>query len=70
MHHEEFTTLSRKRDDLIFQAHQIDRQIKAAEEAAKKERENRAHYVLNLLARHRLTINDLETIITKNQESK
>lgn len=70
MHHDEFMTLSRKRDDLIFQAHQLDRQIKAAEEAAKKKRENRAHYILNLLAKHRLTIRDLEIIIAKNQESK
>lgn len=70
MDNNDFLTLSRKRDDLIFQAHLIDQEIQRFKIKAKKEKEERAARVLGILAKSKLSIDDLERIINRVIESK
>ena len=70
MDNNDFLTLARKRDDLIFQAHLIDQEIQRFKIKAKKEKEERAARVLGILAKSKLSIDDLERIINRVIESK
>ena len=70
MDNNDFLTLSRKRDDLIFQVHLIDQEIQRFKIKAKKEKEERAARVLGILAKSKLSIDDLERIINRVIESK
>ncbi len=66
----DFLTLARKRDDLISQAHLIDQEIQRYKIKVKKEREEKAARVLGILAKSKLSIDDLEHIINRAIESK
>ena len=66
--HDKLMALSRKRDDLLLQAHALDQQIEATEKAARREHETRARQALEILARHNLTIADLDRILS-NKDS-
>lgn len=70
MDNNDFLTLSRKRDDLISQAHLIDQEIQRYKIKVKKEREEKAERVLGILAKNKLSIDDLEHIINRVIESK
>ena len=63
-------TLARKRDDLIFQAHLIDQEIQRYKIKFKKDKEEKAERVLGILAKSKLSIDDLERIINRAIESK
>ena len=67
---DDFLILARKRDDLIFQAHLIDQEIQRYKIKVKKEREEKAERVLGILAKNKLSIDDLEHIINRVIESK
>lgn len=68
MPHNKLIALSRKRDDLFFQAHLLNQQIEAAQKAEKQEHETRARRVLEILARHNLTVEDLSRILLKKEK--
>ena len=70
MDNNDFLTLSRKRDDLIYQAHLLDLEIQRYKIKMKAEKENKAEKVLNILQKHKLTIDDLEPIINKVLKEK
>lgn len=70
MNNDDFLILARKRDDLIFQAHLIDQEIQRYKIKVKKEREEKAGRVLGILAKNKLSIDDLEQIINRGLESK
>lgn len=65
MNSDDFSILARKRDDLISQAHLIDQEIQRYKIKVKKEREEKAERVLGILAKNRLSIDDLEHIINR-----
>ena len=67
---DDLNALSRKRDDLISQAHLIDQEIQRYKIKVKKEREEKAERVLGILAKNKLSIDDLEHIINRVIESK
>ena len=67
---DDLNALSRKRDDLISQAHLIDQEIQRYKIKVKKEREEKAERVLGILAKNKLSIDDLEHIINRVLESK
>lgn len=64
MTHDKLMILSRKRDDLLFQAHLLNQQIEAAEKAERREHETRARQALEILVRHNLTVADLDRILS------
>ena len=70
MNSDDFSILARKRDDLISQAHLIDQEIQRYKIKVKKEREEKAERVLGILAKNKLSIDDLEHIINRVIESK
>ena len=70
MSSDDFLILARKRDDLIFQAHLIDQEIQRYKIKFKKEKEEKAERVLGILAKNKLSIDDLEHIINRVIEAK
>ena len=62
--------VARKRDELIYQAHLLDIEIQRYKIKMKAEKEGRADKVLNILQKHKLTIDDLEPIINKVLKEK
>lgn len=67
---EDLNAVARKRDDLIYQAHLLDIEIQRYKIKMKAEKEGRAEKVLNILQKHKLTIDDLEPIINKVLKEK
>ena len=67
---EDLNAVARKRDDLIYQAHLLDIEIQRYKIKMKAEKEGRADKVLNILQKHKLTIDDLEPIINKVLKEK
>ena len=67
---EDLNAVARKRDDLTYQAHLLDIEIQRYKIKMKAEKENRADKVLNILQKHKLTIDDLEPIINKVLKQK
>ncbi len=67
---DDLNTVARKRDDLIYQAHLLDLEIQRYKIKMKAEKEGRADKVLNILQKHKLTIDDLELIINKVLKQK
>ena len=67
---EDLNAVARKRDDLIYQAHLLDLEIQRYKIKMKAEKEGRADKVLNILQKHKLTIDDLEPIINKALKEK
>ncbi len=67
---EDLSAVARKRDDLIYQAHLLDLEIQRYKIKMKAEKEGRADKVLNILQKHKLTIDDLEPIINKALKQK
>ncbi len=67
---DDLNAVARKRDDLIYQAHLLDIEIQRYKIKMKAEKEGRAEKVLNILQKHKLTIDDLETIINKVLKEK
>ena len=67
---EDLNVVARKRDDLIYQAHLLDIEIQRYKIKMKAEKEGRAEKVLNILQKHKLTIDDLEPIIKKVLKEK
>ena len=67
---EDLNIVARKRDDLIYQAHLLDIEIQRYKIKMKAEKEGRAEKVLNILQKHKLTIDDLEPIINKVLKEK
>lgn len=66
----DLNAVARKRDDLIYQAHLLDLEIQRYKIKMKAEKEGRADKVLNILQKHKLTIDDLEPIINKALKEK
>ena len=66
----DLNAVARKRDDLIYQAHLLDLEIQRYKIKMKAEKEGRADKVLNILQKHKLTIEDLEPIINKALKQK
>lgn len=66
----DLNAVARKRDDLIYQAHLLDLEIQRYKIKMKAEKEGRAEKVLNILQKHKLTIEDLEPIINKALKEK
>ena len=66
----DLSAVARKRDDLIYQAHLLDLEIQRYKIKMKAEKEGRAEKVLNILQKHKLTIDDLEPIINKALKQK
>ena len=67
---DDLNAVARKRDDLIYQAHLLDREIQCYKLKMKAEKEGKAERVLDILQKHRLTIDDLEPIINKVLKEK
>ncbi len=67
---DDLNAVARKRDDLIYQAHLLDIEIQRYKIKMKAEKEGRADKVLNILQKHKLTIDDLEPIINKVLKEK
>ena len=67
---DDLSAVARKRDDLIYQAHLLDLEIQRYKIKMKAEKEGRADKVLNILQKHKLTIEDLEPIINKALKEK
>ena len=67
---DDLSAVARKRDDLIYQAHLLDLEIQRYKIKMKAEKENKADKVLNILQKHKLTIDDLEPIINKVLKEK
>lgn len=67
---DDLNAVARKRDDLIYQAHLLDIEIQRYKIKMKAEKEGRAEKVLNILQKHKLTIDDLEPIINKVLKEK
>ena len=67
---DDLTAVARKRDDLIYQAHLLDLEIQRYKIKMKAEKEGKAERVLDILQKHRLTIDDLEPIINKVLKEK
>ena len=67
---DDLNAVARKRDDLIYQAHLLDIEIQRYKIKMKAEKEGRADKVLNILQKHKLTIDDLEPIISKALKQK
>ena len=67
---DDLNAVARKRDDLIYQAHLLDIEIQRYKIKMKAEKEGRADKVLNILQKHKLTIDDLEPIINKVLKQK
>ena len=67
---DDLNAVARKRDDLIYQAHLLDIEIQRYKIKMKAEKEGRADKVLNILQKHKLTIEDLEPIINKALKQK
>ena len=67
---DDLNAVARKRDDLIYQAHLLDIEIQRYKIKMKAEKEGRAEKVLNILQKHKLTIDDLERIINKVLKEK
>ena len=67
---DDLNAVARKRDDLIYQAHLLDIEIQRYKIKMKAEKENKAEKVLNILQKHKLTIDDLEPIISKALKQK
>ena len=67
---DDLSAVARKRDDLIYQAHLLDLEIQRYKIKMKAEKEGRADKVLNILQKHKLTIDDLEPIINKVLKEK
>ena len=67
---EDLNAVARKRDELIYQAHLLDIEIQRYKIKIKAEKEGRADKVLNILQKHKLTIDDLEPIINKVLKEK
>ena len=67
---DDLNAVARKRDDLIYQAHLLDIEIQRYKIKMKAEKENKAEKVLNILQKHKLTIDDLEPIINKVLKEK
>ncbi|MBO1249432.1 hypothetical protein J1777_06215 [Comamonas denitrificans] len=67
---DDLNAVARKRDDLIYQAHLLDIEIQRYKIKMKAEKEGRAEKVLNILQKHKLTIDDLEPIIKKVLKEK
>ncbi len=67
---DDLSAVARKRDDLIYQAHLLDLEIQRYKIKMKAEKEGRADKVLNILQKHKLTIEDLEPIINKVLKQK
>lgn len=67
---DDLSAVARKRDDLIYQAHLLDLEIQRYKIKMKAEKENKAEKVLNILQKHKLTIDDLEPIINKVLKEK
>ena len=67
---DDLNAVARKRDDLIYQAYLLDIEIQRYKIKMKAEREGRADKVLNILQKHKLTIDDLELIINKVLKEK
>ena len=67
---DDLNAVARKRDDLIYQAHLLDLEIQRYKIKMKTEKEGRADKVLNILQKHKLTIDDLEPIINKVLKEK
>lgn len=67
---DDLNAVARKRDDLIYQAHLLDIEIQRYKIKMKAEKESRADKVLNILQKHKLTIDDLEPIINKVLKEK
>ena len=67
---DDLSAVARKRDDLIYQAHLLDLEIQRYKIKMKAEKEGRAEQVLNILQKHKLTIEDLEPIINKALKEK
>lgn len=67
---DDLNAVARKRDDLIYQAHLLDIEIQRYKIKMKEEKEGRAEKVLNILQKHKLTIDDLEPIINKVLKEK
>lgn len=67
---DDLNAVARKRDDLIYQAHLLDIEIQRYKIKMKAEKEGRADKVLNILQKHKLTIEDLERIINKVLKEK
>ena len=67
---DDLNAVARKRDDLIYQAHLLDIEIQRYKIKMKAEKEGRAEKVLNILQKHKLTIDDLELIINKVLKEK
>lgn len=67
---DDLNAVARKRDDLIYQAHLLDIEIQRYKIKMKAEKEGRADKVLNILQKHKLTIDDLELIINKVLKEK
>ena len=67
---DDLNAVARKRDDLIYQAHLLDIEIQRYKIKMKAEKESRADKVLNILQKHKFTIDDLEPIINKVLKEK
>lgn len=67
---DDLNAVARKRDDLIYQAHLLDIEIQRYKIKMKAEKEGQAEKVLNILQKHKLTIDDLEPIINKVLKEK
>ena len=67
---DDLNAVARKRDDLIYQAHLLDIEIQRYKIKMKADKEGRAEKVLNILQKHKLTIDDLEPIINKVLKEK
>lgn len=67
---DDLNAVARKRDELIYQAHLLDIEIQRYKIKMKAEKEGRADKVLNILQKHKLTIDDLEPIINKVLKEK
>ena len=67
---DDLNAVARKRDDLRYQAHLLDIEIQRYKIKMKAEKEGRAEKVLNILQKHKLTIDDLEPIINKVLKEK
>lgn len=67
---DDLNAVARKRDDLIYQAYLLDIEIQRYKIKMKAEKEGRADKVLNILQKHKLTIDDLELIINKVLKEK
>ena len=67
---DDLNAVARKRDELIYQAHLLDIEIQRYKIKIKAEKEGRADKVLNILQKHKLTIDDLEPIINKVLKEK